>query len=446
MKKKMFAECMILALMLTMMAGCASDQPDQVGENVGEEVDREIDISFDTCEINGAYLYVKEDDGNGGIQESELDGLGILAAEGETIGSALEHGGYLEVTPVLEGDVFEGWMEYVEVVTLDEFGFEESAYELLTDNIYTTEELLALPVDADGAMYVAKWAGIPVEGYFRDREAWESGVTTSGSFSLRSGGGQMLFQEADGAAYSVSSYTYWLEEDATLGETMGTEYGASLLALDNYGAMFSGWTLYEADSTFWNEEPVEEDGITCFLIDERDPSAGYDVLVNAVLCGEDISTDQLYNMSCADTNYYAIATWDGDATEYHRFDLRGNGGQLVLLDDQNAEYGSSTYTYRLEEGGALSETMGVNGHVLIGMDKDGAEFTGWTLYQVSTVFWREDLVETDGVLCFAVDKEDLVAGFDVLVDPVLCGENISTEELCHISCFDTGYYAIANWK
>lgn len=442
MKKKIFSVCMILALMLTMMAGCASGQSEQVET----EVDREIDISFDVCEIDGAYLSVKEDDGEGGILESEFDGLGILAAEGETIGSALEHGGYLEVTPVLEGDVFEGWMEYVEVITLDEFGFEESEYELLTDNIYTTEELLALPVDADGAMYVAKWAGIPAEEYFRDREAWESDVTTSGSFSLRSGGGQMLFLETSGYAYSVPSYTYWLEEDATLGETMGTEYGASLLALDNYDAMFSGWTLYEADSVFWNEEPVEEEGITCFPIDERDPSAGYDVLVNAVLSGEDISTDQLYNMSCADTNYYAIATWAGDTTEYRRFDLRGNGGWLVLQDEQNAEYGSPTYTYHLEEGGSLSETMGVNGHALTGMDKDGAEFAGWTLYEVSTVFWRENPVEAKGILCFAVDEEDLVAGFDVLVDPVLYGENVSTEELCHLSCSGTSYYAIANWK
>lgn len=170
------------------------------------------------------------------------------------------------------------------------------------------------------------------------------------------------------------------------------------------------------------------------------------MLVNAVLCGEDISTDQLYNMSCANTNYYAIATWDGDATEYCRFDLRGNGGRLVLLDDQNAEYDSPAYTYQLEEGGALSETMGVNGHALLGLDKDGAEFTGWTLYEVSTVFWREDPVEADSVLCFAVDEEDLVAGFDVLVDPVLYGENVSTEELSHISCSGTGYYAIANWK
>ena len=170
------------------------------------------------------------------------------------------------------------------------------------------------------------------------------------------------------------------------------------------------------------------------------------MLVNAGLCGENLSTDQLYDMSCADTNYYAIATWDGDTTEYHRFDLRGNGGQLVLLDNQNEEYDSSTYTYWLEEDGALSEIMGVNGHALVDMDKNGAKFTGWTLYKVSTVFWREDPVEADGVLCFAVDEENLVAGFDVLVDPVLYGENVSTEELCHISCSGTGYYAIANWK
>ena len=49
MKKKMFAACMMRALMLTMMAGGASEQSEQVGTEV--EVDREIDISFDTCEI-----------------------------------------------------------------------------------------------------------------------------------------------------------------------------------------------------------------------------------------------------------------------------------------------------------------------------------------------------------------------------------------------------------
>ena len=443
MKKKFVVLFAMFAVMLAMMVGCASGPPQQVEE----EVDREIDISLDAYEMVGAVLSVKKNDGSGNIVDGEYGAIGILAAEGETIGSALNHCGYDELVPVLESDSFEGWMEYVEVITLDEFGFEETNYELLPDRIYTTEELLALTVSAEGGMYVAKWASVPAEDYSRELEAWEGDVTTSGSFSLRSGGGQMLFREADGTAYSVPAYTYWLEDNITLIETMDTEYGASLIALNNYGGMFSGWTLYEADSVFFNDEPVEGEGILCFPYDSRDPAAGYDVLVNPVLCGEDISTDQFYDMTCTDTNYYAIATWDGDTTVSRRFDLRGGGGWMILLDDQGAEYGSPTYTYRLEEGSALSVAMGLDGsHALIGMDKDGAEFTGWTLYEVDSIFWLTNPLEADGILWFPVDEENLVAGFDVLVNPVLHGENVSTEELCHISCYNTNYYAIANWE
>ena len=82
-----------------------------------------------------------------------------------------------------------------------------------------------------------------------------------------------------------------------------------VLPVDADGAMFSGWTLYEADSAFWNEEPVEENSITCFPIDERDPSVGYDVQVNPVLYGENVSTEELCHISCSGTGYYAIANW-----------------------------------------------------------------------------------------------------------------------------------------
>jgi len=461
MKKKIFAVFVMFAIMLTTMAGCAS-APTQKAETdlnaetevtaepeevVVEEPDREIDVSFDAYQRTGAVLTFKKDDGSGNLTDGSYDAIGILAAEGETIGSALEHSGYAELMPVLEGDTFEGWMEYVKVIGVDEFGSEETTYAIVADRFYTTEELLALTVSANGGMYVAKWASIPVEDYFKPLEAWEGDVTTSGSFSLRAGGGTMLFHDASGYAYSFPTYTYWLEETETLLDAMVSEYGASMVAIHNYGAMFSGWTLYEADTVVWNDEPVEEEGILSFPNDDRDPDAGYDVLVNPVLVGEDISTDQLYSMTATDTNYYAVATWDGDATARSRFDLRGNGGNLVLLDNQNVEYGVPTYTYWLDEDDALSVTMGVDGsHALVGMDRDDAVFTGWTVYESDETFWLRDPLEAEGVLWFPVDEENLVAGFDVLVNPVLYGEHVSTEELCHISCSNTNYYAIANWE
>ena len=136
MKKKIVVLFAMFAVMLAMMVGCASAPPQQVEE----EVDREIDISLDAYEMVGAVLSVKKNDGSGNIVDGEYGAIGILAAEGETIGSALNHCGYDELVPVLESDSFEGWMEYVEVITLDEFGFEETNYELLPDRIYTTED------------------------------------------------------------------------------------------------------------------------------------------------------------------------------------------------------------------------------------------------------------------------------------------------------------------
>ena len=126
MKKKIVVLFAMFAVMLAMMVGCASAPPQQVEE----EVDREIDISLDAYEMVGAVLSVKKNDGSGNIVDGEYGAIGILAAEGETIGSALNHCGYDELVPVLESDSFEGWMEYVEVITLDEFGFEETNYEL----------------------------------------------------------------------------------------------------------------------------------------------------------------------------------------------------------------------------------------------------------------------------------------------------------------------------
>ena len=311
MKKKIFALFAMFIVMLAVMVGCASAPPQQAEE----EVDREIDISLDAYQMVGAVLSVKENDGSGSIVDEEYGGIGILAAEGETIGSALDHAGYSDLQPVLDGDVFEGWMEVVEEVVLDEFDFEETIRKVLPEKLYTTEELLALTVPDHAVAYVAKWESVPAERYFEPVDAWETDdVTTSGSFSFSANGGTMKFLNSDGTEYEWAEYGYWLEGGQALSEVMGTESADSLIGIEKEGAEFLGWTLYQADSIFLNEELVEEEGILCIPY-ESIYYSGYTLLKNPVLVGEQMPTEQLCGMSVIGTNYYALAEWSAQNSE-----------------------------------------------------------------------------------------------------------------------------------
>ena len=126
MKKNLLA--LLTALCLIFAAACLAE----------EEV--QVDVSFEGYSNASGKLYVTWTD-----KADELDGLGLIGTVGQTIGEMLQNNGVLSVEPVLEGDVFEGWMEVAVTVTIDEFGFEENEYSLIPDQCYTTEELMALP-------------------------------------------------------------------------------------------------------------------------------------------------------------------------------------------------------------------------------------------------------------------------------------------------------------
>ena len=316
MKKLTRIFALLLAMLLT-MAGCSTSNQSEAGAADGtepgvsemEEIDREIDVWLEGYDQIGGVISMTERDLDGNPVESTYDGIGILAAEGETIGSALDHAGYFDLQPVLEGDVFEGWMEVAEEVVLDEFDFEETVRKVLPEKIYTTEELLGLTVPDHAVTYVAKWESVPAESYFEPVDAWETdGVTTSGSFSFSANGGTMKFLNPDGTEYEWPEYAYWLEDGQALNEVMGTESIDALIGIEKEGAEFLGWTLYQTDSTFLNEELVEEEGILCFPY-ESIYYSGYTLLKNPVLVGEQMPTEQLCAMSVTGTNYYALAEW-----------------------------------------------------------------------------------------------------------------------------------------
>lgn len=307
MKKKLIS-ALLMAGMLLSCAACGNQNTDNVEPTpepgLVEADERTIDVYLDSYECG--LLRVMEDG-----EEQEYGSIGLLAAQGDTIGGLLNHSGFSELTPVSDEDEFEGWMEYKLIITTDEDGFETFTYELVSEELYTTEQLLERTVADYAVDYVAKWASIPVEDYFNETaDAWDV-ITTSGSFSFSANGGTMSFHEYDDREYDNPTYTYWLESGQALNDVMGTESAAALIDVTKDGAEFTGWTLYEADSAWWNNEIVEEDDITSYLYDEQYEDTRYLLLANAEIIRENSPTEELCGMSVEDgKSYFALANWN----------------------------------------------------------------------------------------------------------------------------------------
>lgn len=290
MKKNLLA--LLTALCLIFAAACLAE----------EEV--QVDVSFEGYSNASGKLYITWTD-----KADELDGLGLIGTVGQTIGEMLQNNGVLSVEPVLEGDVFEGWMEVAVTVTIDEFGFEENEYSLIPDQCYTTEELMALTVPEHNVTYVAKWAGIPAEEYFAPHE--EETIVVP-SITLLSGEGTLLFsgeEEQYEANWSVAT----VEPGQTFGEVLELD---TMDVAAPEGKLFVGWTVYEynVETMETSETCVEEEGVLCFELFED----YHMVLREYTVCHELLSTEELSAVVCEASDHAVVATWM-TAEEYLAF-------------------------------------------------------------------------------------------------------------------------------
>ena len=287
---KRFQIC-VLALVMLMVPGYAKEIPD---------VDREIDICLNAYE--GVVSVLKED-WEGNLLPCEYGSISVLGAAGEPIVNGFISSGILNIEAVCEGNSFEGWME---CVYDDEIG----NYVIVSEELYSTAELLALSVPEQSVEYVAKWASIPMMDYFAaDEEYAFEDAYTSGTFAFTANGGSILFHSYNDEEYKSVSYGYGLEYGQALNDVMGTEYGDSIIGIEKEGAEFTGWTLYMAESIFWSNEPSEEEDMTSVVFNESGSGGQYALLRNATLIGENMPTEQLCGMTCYGENYLAVANW-----------------------------------------------------------------------------------------------------------------------------------------
>ena len=429
----------VLTIAALLVSGCGKQEIPAVET----EPDRQIDISLMD---HYGMISVQVDQMDGALVSEEYNSISVLGAAGEPMGNCFT--GYHSITPVLDGDSFEGWMEC-------RYDDELGNYVIVSETLYATEELMAMPVPEQPVEYVAKWAGIPVEEYFVSgiSDALE-GASTSGIFALCGNGGSIQFLNSYGDQYTSVGYGYELEEGQALNDVMGTEYGDSLIGISKDGAEFTGWTVYMAEDLFWSTEIVEEQDMLCLVYDENSyEGVLYAILRNAAVVDENMSTEQLCGMACYGENYLAMANWKSSAGNAAHaipsvFAFSANGGSIHFHTYNNEEYKTVAYGYALESGQALNDVMGTEyGDALIDVTKDGAEFLGWTLYVAEEISWSRDEVYDTEILCLPYnDAGSRGMNYALLKNGSLVGEYMPTEQLCGMTTYGENYLAIAIWS
>lgn len=303
MKKKIMA-ILLACMVMFAFAACGNNQNEDENQDAAVLEDT-ICINVEGYSIMGGMLNFTMNDGT----VEEMGAWAFLGKEGETFGDVLTRSEVSSVEPVLEGDTFEGWVLFEEVVTLDEEGFESYSYELRSgDTVYSTEEMMEVAVPGYNVTVVAKWAGISLDTYFtEDDYMWEAGVTT-GAVTFIANEGMITFQTSAGDTYDSSVYTYWMEDGTTLNDVMASGEWDTITEVKKEGAEFAGWMVYEADSITWDSTEIN-DGSTISLPFDEYEGFEYIVLENGKEFNASMTTEELCALVNESRCYVAVANW-----------------------------------------------------------------------------------------------------------------------------------------
>ena len=303
MKKIMLLLATIAFLMATVM-GC-SQSNDKAAETTQEatwDESTEVYVSIDAYSFDAMLSYVDsmfEDQ----AEQCETMSLSLMGYRGQTIAQALEMSKMSELAVVCETDVFEGWMVYKQVITVDEDGWENYSYEKISgDKLYTTEEMLADQLKDYSVTYVAKWESVPDSEYYDMYEAVWDEDGESYYLSMYSNGGGIFFESdpTDGMALIGSQLT--------AGDTIANVLGDAIVSVEKEGATFAGWMIYTATDYDNVEEEVTDLAEDQFLLSLGD--YGYQLLYGYEVCMENATTEELEGIVCEDLHYFAVPVWE----------------------------------------------------------------------------------------------------------------------------------------
>ena len=347
--------------------------------------------------------------------------------------------------PVLEGDVFEGWMKYQ--VEPDRTGKYVSRTRLSADDeFYTTEEILNQPVDNFEVEYYAKWASLPVSEYDRELEgipSSEEAQRINVSIGV-SGIGDAVFcygTLADGTEFTLD-YQTWLEGECEVDKTIKEAMEIRTMSdpvIEGDSSGFLGWLI--------SIPGADQDGNP---VDIAGPMSTEDMLDYIIPAENPLNPDEPFNLNIE-------AVWEDGAwgaAESIFFAVSGNGGKLIVHDDiSQSDITTDCYYGEFRSSGPVRNAVPFK---IASVEKTGAVLSGWTVYEADAIIFDEREASV-GLNFGDPDMEILLydtytngSGVEMNVYiSLLFGKVIdrymSTEELYDLGGNGKSYYAVANW-
>ena len=295
--KKLFMRVLTLCMALGMLVGCQQDNNDK----------KTYLLTIDGYTMyDMAMLYFVSTD-NEVLETGSID---FELVEGQTVKEIAALSGYTFKDAKTENyDTFEGWLQYDVIITQDEQGCEVYEYQLASQDVLTTDQMLesVMPKDKN-ICFTAKWAGVDVGEYYVEHddtseyfEGYQGVVAISsngGSIKTVGNAGDVRVEE-EATIFGLSDVETCLQESF-----VSNEYS---FEITKEGATLKGWKVYKADALNIRYEQVDHG--YWFGVD-YDGNSSWITMTNETLVSENMSTDDVYNLKPGLGVYYAIANWE----------------------------------------------------------------------------------------------------------------------------------------
>lgn len=248
--------------------------------------------------------------------------------------------------------------------------------------------------------------------------------------------------DADFPTYETQSVVYAGAVGTTLAEAMAAIGDVSVEAVAE-GDTFEGWMEFvvhiETDADGFDTYTYERVSDTLYTTEEvlAKPFAREEMVYTAKWAGMDM--DSYY----VEEDYM----WTSDSMAIA---LDANGGTMTYQFAEGESYDCEFYTYWLMEGETINDLAAQpeNGYdPMVSIQKEGAEFAGWTVYVGDSLNWSSEASAEDGEMSLETGMD--IEGFEyvILGNGALYMDSVTTEELFALVCDGvTNYYARANWN
>ena len=284
----------------------------------GDDADYFTDVIFDA--LGGTFLVTAFDyteEGPVVLGSIPMDYLWVedCMENGQSIKEQFDSSFYPISDPVRTGYTFEGWLAFYEDQYLHE----------MSDKLYTTEQVVNLPIPEENVQYLAKWKEIPMDEYRFGDPYFPYDGTYVQHYTVANGGDLEISVNYSGGkdTYSMPFLSHQGQSSMSFLEhtkdISGLEFEFDLTDKTN----FEGWTTYQAERLFiihlleGDKLNLPANNYTAFKIDteEYEDENGdpinleiYMVLKNAKIYSTTMTPKEVLQLK-GDTFYATVAQW-----------------------------------------------------------------------------------------------------------------------------------------